>query len=238
MGWPAYPACVIRDAVIHMNNEQPLVCDLREMPAAEDTSLVCTNLRLVDGKKPTFIDRIDSWFSIPMHIIRFVEIPLLAVEASSILALPVGPACPIRMPRASRSWRRTRRPTSCCSASGRSERPAPRPPATLRVPKGDAARNRRDPVLHSGPMTKNLVIVESPAKAKTIERYLGEDYKVLASYGHVRDLPENPGKGKLGVDVEHDFAPDYVISEDRRKQVSRDRQGSRPRHHRVPRHRP
>jgi DNA topoisomerase-1 len=69
-------------------------------------------------------------------------------------------------------------------------------------------------------MTKNLVIVESPAKAKTIERYLGDDYKVLASYGHVRDLPENPGKGKLGVDVDHDFAPEYVISEDRRKQVT------------------
>ena len=69
-------------------------------------------------------------------------------------------------------------------------------------------------------MTKNLVIVESPAKAKTIERYLGHDFKVLASYGHVRDLPENPGKGKLGVDVEHDFAPEYVISDDRRKQVT------------------
>jgi hypothetical protein len=74
-----------------MNNEQPLVCDLREMPASGDVSLVCTNLRLVDGKKPTFIDRIDSWFAIPMHIIRFIEIPLLAVEASSILALPSGP---------------------------------------------------------------------------------------------------------------------------------------------------
>ncbi len=69
-------------------------------------------------------------------------------------------------------------------------------------------------------MSKNLVIVESPAKAKTIERYLGTDYKVLASYGHVRDLPENPGKGKFGVDVDHDFEPDYVISDDRRKQVS------------------
>src|SRR6478735_3321841 len=69
-------------------------------------------------------------------------------------------------------------------------------------------------------MTKNLVIVESPAKAKTIERYLGADYTVLASKGHVRDLPENPGKGKLGVDVEHDFAPDYVISEDRRREVA------------------
>jgi DNA topoisomerase I len=69
-------------------------------------------------------------------------------------------------------------------------------------------------------MPKHLVIVESPAKARTIERYLGDDYQVLASYGHVRDLPENPGKGKFGVDVDHDFAPEYVISEDRRKQVS------------------
>jgi DNA topoisomerase I len=67
---------------------------------------------------------------------------------------------------------------------------------------------------------KNLVIVESPAKARTIERYLGDDYRVLASYGHVRDLPENPGKGKFGVDVEHDFAPEYVVSDDRRKQVA------------------
>src|SRR4029077_6598892 len=67
---------------------------------------------------------------------------------------------------------------------------------------------------------KNLVIVESPAKARTIERYLGADYSVLASYGHVRDLPENPGKGKFGVDVDNDFAPEYVISDDRRKQVA------------------
>ncbi|HSL77143.1 MAG TPA: type I DNA topoisomerase, partial [Candidatus Limnocylindrales bacterium] len=69
-------------------------------------------------------------------------------------------------------------------------------------------------------MSKNLVIVESPAKARTIERYLGDDYRVLASYGHVRDLPENPGKGKFGVDVDHGFLPEYVINEDRRKQVN------------------
>jgi DNA topoisomerase I len=75
-------------------------------------------------------------------------------------------------------------------------------------------------VLDSAAMSKNLVIVESPAKARTIERYLGPDYKVLASYGHVRDLPENPGKGKFGVDVDHDFAPEYVISDDRRKQLA------------------
>ena len=69
-------------------------------------------------------------------------------------------------------------------------------------------------------MTKNLVVVESPAKARTIERYLGPDYQVLASYGHVRDLPANPGKGKFGVDVENDFRPDYVVPDDSRRHVS------------------
>jgi len=69
-------------------------------------------------------------------------------------------------------------------------------------------------------MTRNLVVVESPAKAKTIERYLGPGYTVLASYGHVRDLPENPGKNNLGVDVDHDFAPVYEVVADRRRQVS------------------
>jgi DNA topoisomerase-1 len=69
-------------------------------------------------------------------------------------------------------------------------------------------------------MKSNLVVVESPAKAKTIERYLGQGYKVLASYGHVRDLPENPGKNQLGVDVDHDFAPLYEVVADRKKQLS------------------
>ncbi len=55
-------------------------------------------------------------------------------------------------------------------------------------------------------MADNLVIVESPAKAKTIEKFLGKNYKVLASNGHVRDLP----KSQLGVDVEHNFAPKYI----------------------------
>ena len=53
---------------------------------------------------------------------------------------------------------------------------------------------------------KSLLIVESPAKAKTVNQYLGKDFMVLASFGHVRDLP----KSKLGVDVEHDFLPTYV----------------------------
>jgi len=52
-----------------------------------------------------------------------------------------------------------------------------------------------------------LVIVESPTKAKTISKFLGKDYEVTSSYGHVRDLP----KGALGVDVEKNFEPHYVI---------------------------
>ena len=62
----------------------------------------------------------------------------------------------------------------------------------------------------------NLVIVESPAKAKTIEKYLGKDFKVLASFGHVRDLPQK----KLGVDVRHDFVPEYEIPAKSKKTVS------------------
>jgi DNA topoisomerase-1 len=73
-------------------------------------------------------------------------------------------------------------------------------------------------------MSGNLVIVESPAKARTIERYLGDGFRVLASLGHVRDLPENPGKGRLGVDVQHDFEPQYEIVADRRAQVKRIRE--------------
>jgi DNA topoisomerase-1 len=62
-------------------------------------------------------------------------------------------------------------------------------------------------------MTKGLVIVESPAKAKTITKYLGKDFTVLASYGHIKDLPEK----ELGVDVEHGFEPTYEIIPDTKK---------------------
>ncbi len=65
-------------------------------------------------------------------------------------------------------------------------------------------------------MSKNLVIVESPAKAKTIEGFLGEGYTVKSSYGHVRDL----AKKGFGVDIENNFKPDYQVSEDKVKVVS------------------
>ena len=65
-------------------------------------------------------------------------------------------------------------------------------------------------------MASNLVIVESPAKAKTIEKFLGQDFKVASSFGHIADLPSN----ELGVNVEGDFSPKYIVSSDKKKVVS------------------
>ena len=64
-------------------------------------------------------------------------------------------------------------------------------------------------------MTDNLVIVESPAKAKTIEKFLGKDYTVKSSFGHIRDL----SKQKMGVDVDNNYSPIYIISDDKKKVV-------------------
>jgi DNA topoisomerase-1 len=64
-------------------------------------------------------------------------------------------------------------------------------------------------------MSSNLLIVESPAKAKTIEKYLGKDFIVRSSYGHIRDL----AKTDMGVEIENGFKPQYVISSDKKKVV-------------------
>ncbi|MBR0230012.1 MAG: DNA topoisomerase I, partial [Erysipelotrichaceae bacterium] len=64
-----------------------------------------------------------------------------------------------------------------------------------------------------------LVIVESPSKAKTIEKYLGKDYQVVSSKGHIRDLATT-GKGGLGIDVEHNFKPDYIDNYDKRDVIA------------------
>ncbi|MFY9243218.1 MAG: type I DNA topoisomerase [Polaribacter sp.] len=66
-------------------------------------------------------------------------------------------------------------------------------------------------------MAKNLVIVESPAKAKTIEKFLGKDYQVESSYGHIADLPSK----ELGIDVEGDFSPNYIVSDDKKAIVKK-----------------
>jgi DNA topoisomerase I len=80
-------------------------------------------------------------------------------------------------------------------------------------------------------MAKPLVIVESPAKARTISRFLGGDFIVESSIGHVRDLPRNAAEvpashkgeawARLGVDIEHDFKPLYVVNSEKRSQVAK-----------------
>ena len=64
-------------------------------------------------------------------------------------------------------------------------------------------------------MAKNLVIVESPAKAKTIEKFLGKDFKVTSSFGHIADLPSK----EIGVDTEGDFTPKYIVPSDKKSLV-------------------
>ncbi len=91
---------MIRDVVIHLSNEQPLVADLYDMPTTADVALVCTNLRMLNGKRPVFIDAIDSVFLFPLVHIRFVEIPSRAGGApergdeSAVPAAPTEPAEP------------------------------------------------------------------------------------------------------------------------------------------------
>ena len=66
-------------------------------------------------------------------------------------------------------------------------------------------------------MFENLVIVESPAKSKTIEKYLGKSYKVTSCYGHIRDLP----KGDEAIDKKNGFIPSYIVSPDKKKVISK-----------------
>jgi len=72
---------VLRNAVIHLNNEQPVVADLFEFPTARDVAVVCTNMRTQDGKRPVFIDQSDSIFVIPLAYVRFIELPRVSGSA-------------------------------------------------------------------------------------------------------------------------------------------------------------
>src|SRR5580765_501060 len=88
----------------------------------------------------------------------------------------------------------------------------------------------RDPPVAGPKKDKRLVIVESPAKARTIKGYLGDDFVVESSVGHIRDLPERAADipeeykkekwARLGVDVEHDFQPLYIVDPDKKQKVS------------------
>jgi hypothetical protein len=66
---------VIKNVCIHVENEQPLLVDLYDLPNATDAGLLCTNVRTIDGKRPVFIDQAGSTFFFPYHVVRFLEIP-------------------------------------------------------------------------------------------------------------------------------------------------------------------
>jgi hypothetical protein len=92
---------VIRNAVIHINNEQPMIADLFEAPAVGDVGLRCTNLRTLDGKRPVFVDNMASIFFFPYLHIRFVEIPPGAVSGSNPnLAIELAEAAPVAVAQA------------------------------------------------------------------------------------------------------------------------------------------
>jgi hypothetical protein len=79
---------VIRNAIIHIANEQPLLADLFDTPSSTDVSLVCTNVRMLDGKKPIFIDRSNSVFVFPYLHVRFIE--LTPAPSSDLAELTAG----------------------------------------------------------------------------------------------------------------------------------------------------
>src|SRR4029077_17995778 len=66
---------LMRGVVIHLNNEQPVVVDLYDLPTARDVAVICTNMRPQDGKRPIFIDHTESVFVIPLAYVRFIELP-------------------------------------------------------------------------------------------------------------------------------------------------------------------
>ncbi|PIU40755.1 MAG: DNA topoisomerase I [Candidatus Omnitrophica bacterium CG07_land_8_20_14_0_80_50_8] len=94
-------------------------------------------------------------------------------------------------------------------AQGATPPPVPRRKAPLRLQKASSAHG-------TGGGAKALVIVESPAKCKTILKYLGNNFEVTASMGHVIDLP----KSKMGIDIEHNFEPQYIVVKDRKKTLA------------------
>jgi hypothetical protein len=84
----------IRGAVLHLENEQPLVVDIYRMPEASDVGLICTNVRTLNGKRPVFVDDITSVFFFPYRVIRFLEVLPRSTGAESGRAAAVVPAEP------------------------------------------------------------------------------------------------------------------------------------------------
>jgi hypothetical protein len=83
---------VIRNAVIHLTNEQPLLADLFAVPTSADAGLLCTNVRMMDGKRPVFIDSSAATFLFPYLVVRFLEIPPGALERHAAESGDTSPA--------------------------------------------------------------------------------------------------------------------------------------------------
>lgn len=84
---------MLRNSVLHLHNEQPLLCDLFEMPTAADVTVRLTNLRTLDGKRPVFVDDQKAVFVFPYHRVTFIEIPpqvALTAEMGDALPVPVA----------------------------------------------------------------------------------------------------------------------------------------------------
>jgi hypothetical protein len=88
---------VIRNVVLHLANEQPLLADLFELPSAADVGLRCTNLRMLDGKRPIFVDDSASVFFFPYHRMSFLEVPPRSVAGTALgdlAPVPVAVSAP------------------------------------------------------------------------------------------------------------------------------------------------
>jgi len=88
---------MIRNVVLHLNNEQPVVVDLFELPTAGDLGVRCTNMKTLDGKRPVFIDDINAVFFFPYLHVRFVEIPPRSLVGTE-LEVSVEVAVPVAVP--------------------------------------------------------------------------------------------------------------------------------------------
>ena len=139
----AHDRTVIRDVILHLNNEQPLLADLYEPPSPGDVGLRCTNLRLMNGKRPVFVDDVRSIFFFPYLHIRFVEIPPKAMSGGDPLALGLrGRRDGGRDPRGTRAGARSR---------DRRGLPPTHPRGLTATARAWANRPDKDPVLHSRP---------------------------------------------------------------------------------------
>ena len=84
---------MIRNVILHLHGEQPMKADIESLPKSEDAGLLCTNLRTLEGRKPLSTEYLDSVFLLPYNVIRFIEIPRVAIhEAGLDEDLPPSPA--------------------------------------------------------------------------------------------------------------------------------------------------